>query len=111
LLQRFISEDPAGFSGGSTNIYENTLNNPVNLKDLTELYAEACPAFAFPISDPGRLNRCLDACQAWIRAIEKFCNSLKIQELNYSAGLIDGVRQHVKVSAMNFLGIGNKGYS
>ncbi len=32
-LQRFISEDPAGFNGGSTNLYSYAKNSPTNLGD------------------------------------------------------------------------------
>jgi RHS repeat-associated protein len=32
-FQRFMSEDPAEFNGGSTNVYTYTSNNPVNLRD------------------------------------------------------------------------------
>ncbi|NOS81042.1 MAG: RHS repeat-associated core domain-containing protein [Nitrospira sp.] len=32
-LQRFIAEDPIGFSGGTTNIYEFVENNPMNISD------------------------------------------------------------------------------
>jgi RHS repeat-associated protein len=36
---RFISEDPVGFRGGSTNFYAYVLNDPVNLLDLSGM----CP--------------------------------------------------------------------
>lgn len=32
-LQRFISRDPIGFNGGSTNLYSYVLNSPTNLRD------------------------------------------------------------------------------
>jgi RHS repeat-associated protein len=32
-LQRFISEDPIGFNGGSTNVYSYSRNDPTNLRD------------------------------------------------------------------------------
>lgn len=32
-LGRFISQDPAGFSGGSTNLYSYALNSPANFRD------------------------------------------------------------------------------
>jgi RHS repeat-associated protein len=32
-LQRFISEDPIGFNGGSINLYEYVGNNPINYTD------------------------------------------------------------------------------
>jgi len=33
ILGRFISEDPAGFAGGDTNLYAYVLNNPTNYRD------------------------------------------------------------------------------
>ena len=33
MLQRFISEDPIGFSSGDTNLYAYVGNNPINLSD------------------------------------------------------------------------------
>jgi RHS repeat-associated protein len=33
VLQRFISEDPIGFSGGDVNLYAYTGNSPTNLRD------------------------------------------------------------------------------
>jgi RHS repeat-associated protein len=37
-FQRFISEDPAGFAGGQTNLYSYTSNSPTNLNDPTGHY-------------------------------------------------------------------------
>ncbi|OQW65513.1 MAG: hypothetical protein BVN28_01575 [Nitrospira sp. ST-bin4] len=76
-MQRFVAEDPTGFNGGDINLYVYAANNPVSLKDPTGESTEACPVSGFPIADPGKLSRCLDACEAGGRAIEQFCRSLK----------------------------------
>src|SRR5205823_1349016 len=38
VLQRFISEDPAGLQGGGPNLYEFVANNPTNYIDPTGLF-------------------------------------------------------------------------
>ena len=40
LLQRFISEDPIGFSSGDTNLYAYVGNDPINLSDPSGLQSQ-----------------------------------------------------------------------
>ncbi|MEW6584404.1 MAG: RHS repeat-associated core domain-containing protein [Nitrospirota bacterium] len=56
-LQRFISEDPLGLEGGSTNYYPYTLNSPVNFVDPLGLLFG--PLQASPVPHP---QPCLYGC-------------------------------------------------
>ena len=42
---RFISEDPAGFGGGDSNLYRYVSNNPINFSDPTGLFGPFSPRF------------------------------------------------------------------
>jgi len=49
-LQRFISEDPIGFAGGTLNLYEYVGNNPVNFVDpLGLIHYNAPPPRTVPV--------------------------------------------------------------
>jgi RHS repeat-associated protein len=54
-LQRFISEDPIGFSGGSINLFSYVGNNPVNRRDplgLQGIVPEVVPEYPWPTGEP-----------------------------------------------------------
>jgi RHS repeat-associated protein len=64
-LQRFISEDPIGFDGGSFSLYAYVFNNPIGRIDPYGLYDQQSPAQrqtpnstqSFPKSNGGRTDR------------------------------------------------------
>jgi RHS repeat-associated protein len=45
ILQRFISEDPAGFAAGDTNLYSYVGNNPIDWRDPLGLDKDAADSF------------------------------------------------------------------
>jgi RHS repeat-associated protein len=80
-LQRFVSEDPIGFSGGDMNLYAYVENDPVNLADPWGLQAAIpfpsapIPLPLPPIAIPGSPQN-QQAVQATAEALRQLQNSV-----------------------------------
>ena len=81
-LQRFISEDPIGFSGGDVNFYAYVKNRTTVLVDPLGL--AGCGPFGMSIPDPWGLSECCDKhddcydkCEGRKKCDETFCKCMQ----------------------------------